>query len=48
VENEARDENIEKTIKIIDAMEHDDTKDEKVQTPCTGQCAVPSTPGTGT
>jgi hypothetical protein len=48
VENEAWDGRIEKTVKIIDAMEHDDIEDEVVQTPCTGQCIVPSTPGTMT
>jgi hypothetical protein len=48
MENEAWDGSIAKTIKIIDAMEHDDTEDEVVQTPCTSQCRVPSTPGTAT
>jgi len=42
-ENEAWDGTITKTIKIIDAMVHDDTEDEVVQTPCTSQCTVPST-----
>jgi hypothetical protein len=36
MENEAWDGSITKTIKIIDAMEHDDTKYEVVQTPCIG------------
>jgi len=35
VENEAWDGSIENTVKIIDAMDHDDTKDEMVQTQCT-------------
>jgi hypothetical protein len=48
VENEAWDGSITKIVKIIDVMEHDDTKDEVVQTPCTSQCAIPSTPGTAT
>jgi hypothetical protein len=43
VENEACDGSIENPIKIIDAMKHDDIEDEVVQTPCTVQCAVPST-----
>jgi hypothetical protein len=41
MENEAWNGSISKTLKIIDAMEHDDTEDEMVQTPCTGQCVVP-------
>jgi hypothetical protein len=41
MENEAWNGSITKTLKIIDAMEHDDTEDEMVQTPCTGQCVVP-------
>jgi hypothetical protein len=46
VENEAWDGTIKKTVKIINAMEHDDTKNEVVQTPYIGQCAVSSAPGT--
>jgi hypothetical protein len=46
VENEAWDGIITKTVKIIYAMEHDDTKDEVVQTLCIGQCDIPSTPST--
>jgi hypothetical protein len=48
VENEAWDGSIAMTIKIIDAMGDDETKEEEevVQTPCTSQCAVPSTSGT--
>jgi hypothetical protein len=45
MQNEAWDGTITKTIKIIDAMEHDDTEDEVVQRSCTCQCAGPSTPG---
>ena len=45
VENKAWDGSIEKIVKIIDAMDHHDTKDEMVQTRCTSQCTVPSTPG---
>jgi hypothetical protein len=41
MENEAWNGSITKTLKIIDAMEHDDMEDEMVQTPCTGQCVVP-------
>jgi hypothetical protein len=49
VENEAWDGSIEKTIKIINAMEHDEIEYEVFQTPCTGQCIiVPSTPSTAT
>jgi hypothetical protein len=48
VENEAWDGSIEKTIKNVDAMENDETKEEVVQTPSTIQCAVPSTPSTAT
>ena len=43
MDNEAWDGRIAKTVIIIDAIEHDDTKDEVIQTPCTSQCAVPST-----
>jgi hypothetical protein len=46
--NEAWDGSIYKIVKIIDTMEHDDTKDEVVQTSCTVQCIIPSTPGTAT
>jgi hypothetical protein len=35
MENEAWDGSVEKKVKIIDSMEHDDTEDEVVQTPCT-------------
>jgi hypothetical protein len=48
VENEAWDGSIVKTLKIIDVMEHDDTKYEMVQTPCIYKCVVPSTSGTTT
>jgi hypothetical protein len=41
MENEEWNARITKTLKTIDAMEHDDTEDEMVQTPCTGQCVVP-------
>jgi hypothetical protein len=46
MENEAWDGTIEKIVKIVDEMEHDDTKDEVVQTPFISQCIVPSTLGT--
>jgi hypothetical protein len=46
LENEAWDGTIEKTVKIIDTMEHNDAEDKVVQTPYTGQYAVSSTPGT--
>ena len=36
IENEAWDGTIEKTMKIIDTMEHDDIKDEVFQKPYTG------------
>jgi len=39
---------IGKTMKIIDEMEHDETKDGMVQTPSISHCAIPSTPGTTT
>jgi hypothetical protein len=32
-------------VKIINAMEHDDTENEVFQTPYIGQCVAPSTPG---
>jgi hypothetical protein len=34
VENEAWDGRIKNTVRIIDAIEHDDTEYEVVQTPC--------------
>jgi hypothetical protein len=43
VENEAWDGSIERTIKIIDAMRHDDMEDEVVQTPIVIKSAVLST-----
>jgi len=46
MENEAWNGRITKTIKSIDVME--DTKDEMVQTPCTGRCVVLYTLGTMT
>lgn len=46
MENETWDGTIEKIVKIIHEMEHDDTKDEVIQTPCTSQCVVPSTSST--
>jgi hypothetical protein len=46
VENEAWDGSIERMVKIIYAIGNDETEDEVVQTPCTSECAVPSTPGT--
>ena len=36
IENEAWDGTIEKTVKIIDTMEHNDAEDKVVQTPYTG------------
>jgi hypothetical protein len=48
VENKAWDGSVAKTVKIIDAMEHDDTEEEVVQTACTGQCPVPYTSITAT
>jgi hypothetical protein len=36
------------TIKIIEAMGHDDMEYEVVQIPSTSQSAIPSTPGTAT
>jgi hypothetical protein len=48
VENEAWDGIIERTVGIINAIGHDETEDEMVQTPCISQCAIPSTPGTRT
>jgi hypothetical protein len=35
VDNEAWDGSIEKIVRIIDVMEHDDIEDEVLQTPCT-------------
>jgi hypothetical protein len=47
VENEAWYGTIEKTMRIMDAMEHNEIEEEEVfQTPYISQCAVPSTPGT--
>jgi hypothetical protein len=46
MENKAWDGIIAKKVSIINSMEHDDTKEEVVQTPCTSQCAVPSTTAT--
>jgi hypothetical protein len=46
VENESWDGSITKTIRIIDVIEHDDTKEEVVKTPCTSQCTVPSATAT--
>jgi len=46
MENEAWDGSVEKTVKIINAIVHDDTEEEVVQTPCTSQCTVTSTTGT--
>jgi hypothetical protein len=46
VENEAWDGSITNTIIIINAIEHDNTEEEVVQTPGTSQCAVPSTTAT--
>jgi hypothetical protein len=43
VENEAWNGSISKKIKIIDSMEHEDTKEKVIQTPCTSQCTVPFT-----
>jgi hypothetical protein len=37
MENVAWDGTLENIVKIIDAMEHDDSEDEVVQTLCTGQ-----------
>jgi hypothetical protein len=48
VENEAWDGSIERTVKIIDAIGHDHTKDVVVQTPIIIQCAIPSIPRTVT
>jgi hypothetical protein len=48
IENEAWNGRITKIVKIIDAMDHDDTEGEMVQTPCTGQCVVIYTPDTTT
>jgi hypothetical protein len=43
VENEAWDGSIEKIVRIIDAMDHDDTEEDMFQAPTIGQCTVPST-----
>ena len=49
MENEAWDGTIAKIVKIIDAIGHDETKEEEVfQTPCIGKCTVPSTPSNAT
>jgi hypothetical protein len=48
VENEAWDGSIERTVRIIDAIGHDHTKDVMVQTPIIIQCAIPSILGTAT
>lgn len=43
MENEAWDGSVENTIKIVNAIGHDEIEEEVVQTPCTSQCTVPST-----
>jgi len=42
VENEAWDGSIERTIKILDTIGHDDMEDEVVQTPIIIQITIPS------
>jgi hypothetical protein len=46
VENEAWDESIERMLKSIDTMGHDEIEDEVGQTPIINQSTIPSTPGT--
>jgi hypothetical protein len=48
MENEAHDGSIANIVIIIDAIEHDDTKEEVNQIPCTIQYAVPSISSTAT
>jgi hypothetical protein len=48
VENEAWNGSIEKKVKIIDAMDHEDNKDELFQAQTTREYVVPSTPSTAT
>jgi hypothetical protein len=48
MDNEEYDGSTTKTTIIIVEMEHDDTKDEVVLAPTTGQCVVPSKPSTRT
>jgi hypothetical protein len=48
LENEAWDGSIERIVRIIDSMGHDDMEDQVVQTPSTSQCTIPSTPETMT
>jgi len=46
VENEAWDGSIERIVKIIDVIKHDDMEDEVAQTPIISQDVVTSTPWT--